>query len=125
MFSLTPVVCPDSGRLFSVCSFQGCYAPRSGVITQHATYGPLQVDTLLSFDVYNMVNGEGPVDSAVVGDYLLRAAIYPADNAGERVEYDLRLNELHTAAQALAVAGGGFHSLPAASLPQYKWGTPR
>ena len=125
MFSLTPIVCPDTARLFSMCWYQGCYAPRSGVITQHATYGPLQVDTLLSFDVYNMVNGEGPVDSAIVGDYVLRAAIYPADNATERVEYDLRLNELHTAAQALAVAGGGFHSLPTASLPQNKWGTPR
>jgi hypothetical protein len=99
MFSLTPVVCPDTGRYFGICSYQGCFAPRSGTIVQHATYDSLQVDSLMAFDIYNQVGDWSPgfpipMDSAIVGDYVLRAAIYPADNASERVEYDLRLDDL-------------------------------
>jgi peroxiredoxin len=122
VLNITPIVSPDTSRVFSICTYRGCYAPRSGSITLHEVYGSLQVDTLLSFDIYNEVNDGGPVDSAVVGDYLLRAAIYPADNAGERVEYDLRLDDLRTAGSVLAAV---FAPLPPASPPQNKRRAPR
>jgi peroxiredoxin len=105
VFNLTPIVCPDTARQFSICSYQGCYAPRSGSITQPESYDARQVDTLMAFDIYNRISDWSlgfpmPMDSAIVGDYVLRAAIYPADNAGERVEYDLRLDDLRAAGLA-------------------------
>jgi peroxiredoxin len=115
VLNLTPVVSPDTNRLFGICTFSGCQAPRSGPITLHKLYGPLQVDSVLSFDVYSQVNdwSEGfpvPTDSAVVGDYLLRAAVYPADNTNERMEYDLRLDDLRAAGLRQATARTGLRS---------------
>ena len=117
IFSLMPAVSPDTARLFSICTYQGCYAPRSGSITVHQAYGPRQADSLVSFDIYAQVNDWSlgfpiPMDSAVVGDYLLRVAVSPADNAGERVEYDLRLDDLRTAAPPLAAFGSGGRPFP-------------
>lgn len=117
VMNLTPIVSPDTARQYAVCTYQGCYSPRSGSVTVHQAYGPRQADSVVSFDIYAQVNDWSPgfpipMDSAVVGDYLLRVAVSPADNAGERVEYDLRLDDLRTAAPSLAASGNGFHASP-------------
>lgn len=98
VFDMNPVVKPDTNRLFSICTWGGCFAPRSDRIIVHQQYPPLKVDTLVSFDIYNQINdwsGEFPlpVDFPLSGDYEMHVAVYPADNTAERIEYRLRLDD--------------------------------
>jgi len=96
--TLQPVDYPDSSRQSSICTYRGCYPPRSGPISVVETYRALQTDSTFRVDLYNYVTdwSQGDpvtVDSALHGDYVLDIAVSPMDNSRERITHRLHLME--------------------------------
>jgi peroxiredoxin len=114
IFTIDPVVFPDTSRETSICIGTNCILPRSGPISYTATSLPLATDTI-RYSVYNYIaqwfEGENgwysiPMDSALHGDYTLDVGITPEDNPSERIGYRLHLHDGQVSGVAHAAAGG-------------------
>lgn len=95
VFTLTPVDVPDPLRMYSICTYHGCYPPDSGTVVINETYSALQQDDSLIFDIYNLAwHPEfGSDTSTISGDYALRISIHNPDNVDEVIAYDLFLEQ--------------------------------
>lgn len=95
VLTLEPISTPDPLRMYSICTYVGCYPPDSGVVVIPETYAPLQEDTGLIFDIYNLAAHPewGSDTSTIVGDYTLRVTVHNPDNLEERISYDLILDQ--------------------------------
>lgn len=96
VFTINPVDFPDTNRSMSICTWQGCYPPRSGYRVLTEQYSSLQVDTLVKFDVYNSVIDWSlgfplPVDSIIWGNYVFDVSLSSEDNPTEVITYRYRL----------------------------------
>ncbi len=95
VLTLEPIDVPDPLRMYSICTFRGCYPPDSGVIVINESYTALQEDDELIFDIYNLVaHPEFGSDTAtIVGDYALRITVHNPDDLEEAISYDLYLDQ--------------------------------
>jgi hypothetical protein len=91
IFKLTPVVFPDTGRWASICTWRGCYPPRSGDQSVGETYTSLQLDTAVQFDIYPTIDpGE---ESPITGNYSFMSSVYPSEHPEQSITYLMRLEE--------------------------------
>lgn len=94
-FTLEPIVSPDINRMYSICTYVGCYPPDSGTVFIPQTYTASQLDTGLIFDIYNLVADPewGSDTGSIVGNYQLRITIQNPDDPNEVIAYDLYLEQ--------------------------------
>ncbi|MCB9358180.1 MAG: T9SS type A sorting domain-containing protein [Calditrichaeota bacterium] len=96
VLTLTPVDVPDPLRMYSICTYHGCFPPDSGTVVINEFYSALQDDDSLIFDIYNLAINEqtGFADTSTIqGDYVLQITIHNPDDPQEIIGYNLYLDE--------------------------------
>ncbi len=96
IYTLSPVTYPDTARQSAVCTYLGCYPPRSGEIVIEQEYLPSQVDDSVKFYIYNTrcdwtPGWCAPELAPIVGDQLCDVSVHSASDPGERITYRLSL----------------------------------
>jgi peroxiredoxin len=119
--TLTPVVCPDSTRRFSMCVGDQCVAPAFGPMQFNTTMNPLRSDTV-KFDLYNEIDVWDstyeiylPEYKEFVGDYVLDVSATPSDNAAGRADFRLHLHDGRQGSLSRPVSPISANSSPARS----------
>ncbi len=96
VYTLTPVSYPDSSRQSAICTFLGCYPPRSGAFTIDQEYEASQVDDSVKFYIYNArcdwtPGWCSPVEAPLDGDQSCDVSVHSLDNPSEIISYRLNL----------------------------------
>lgn len=95
-YTLTPVLFADTARQASICTFAGCYPPRSGRLEVDQEYEAGHQDSLAKFTIYNQISdwSQGfpiPVEAPLIGDYVFDVEVQSTDDLNERIAYRVSL----------------------------------
>lgn len=103
VYILEPQNFPEPDRWTSICTYQGCYPPRAGVNTVTQQYQADYIDTCVTFDIYNVVNG---TTAPIVGDHFMRITLRSDPDTTEHVTYLLSLyDDQSVSVRPLPLAG--------------------